>query len=210
MSKTGTEMYHKIIWVIIGNLIIGVGCALFRLANLGTDPFSCMNLGVSSHLPISYGTYQMLWNFVFFVPMLIWYRQGIHFGSFVNMIGVAYMSDFIVWLCGQGGITSEQMQTSMGIRLINMLLALVFYCVGVGIYVECAIGVAPYDALGQMIEMWTKGKVKFSVARVLLDVVSVTIGFVTGSVVGIATLVTACMTGPLVTWVRKNLASRII
>ncbi|WP_432628381.1 YczE/YyaS/YitT family protein [Brotaphodocola sp.] len=202
--------FRRILWVIIGNLIIGVGCALFRLANLGTDPFSCMNLGVSSHLPISYGTYQMLWNFVFFIPMLIWYREGIQFGSFVNMIGVAYMSDFIVWLCGHVGIGVEQMQSLIGIRLGIMVIALLFYCVGVAIYVECAIGVAPYDALGQMIEIWTRGRVKFSIARVLLDVVSVAIGFATGSVIGIATLATACMTGPLVTWFRRNLASRMI
>lgn len=200
----------KIIWVIVGNIIIGIGCALFRIANLGTDPFSCMNLGVSSHLPISYGTYQMLWNFVFFMPMLIWYKKGIQIGSFINMIGVAYMSDLFIWLCSNFGFTIQNIQNLFAIRLLIMSVALLLYCIGVAFYVECAIGVAPYDALGQIIEMWTNGKVKFYIARVLLDIVSVTIGFLTGSVIGIATLFTACMTGPLVTWFRENLARKIL
>ena len=212
MDKTNNtgNLARRITWVLIGNVIIGIGCALFRLAGLGTDPFSCMNLGVSSYLPISYGTYQMLLNFVLLIPMAIWYRKGINVGSFVNMIGVAYVSDLVVYLLKLAGWTSESVSGHMGARIIIMIIALIFYCIGVAFYVECELGVAPYDALGQMIEMWTGARVKFSVARILLDVFSVAVGFFTGSVIGVATLVTACMTGPLVTWIREHVARRAI
>lgn len=201
---------QKIIWVLIGNIVIGIGCAAFRIAGLGTDPFSCMNLGVSSHLPISYGTYQMLWNFAFFIPMLVWYRKGINIGSFINMIGVAYISDLFVWLGEQAGLTTQSIHGNIGMRLVVMLVGLVFYCFGVAFYVECEIGVAPYDALGQMIELWTRGKIPFAKARILMDVLSVVIGFALGSVVGIATLLNACTTGPCVTWIRKHIAGKLI
>lgn len=142
--------------------------------------------------------------------MLIWYRKGINIGSFVNMIGIAYVSDLVVYVCGRAGLTAQGIDDSLIIRLSIMLLAVAFCCTGVAFYVECELGVAPYDALGQMIESWTRGKVKFTVARIGFDVICVSIGFFTGSVVEIATLVMACMTGPLVTFIRENIAVKVI
>ncbi len=210
ISTINGKLGERVLWVLIGNIVIGIGCAAFRIAGLGTDPFSCMNLGVSSHISIAYGTYQMLWNFVFFIPMMIWYRKGIHIGSFVNMIGVAYISDLFVWLGAQIGLTTQSIHGRLELRLFIMVVALLFYCFGVAFYVECEIGVAPYDALGQMIEMWTHGKIKFSIARILMDILSVAIGFAMGEVVGIATLLIACTTGPFVTWIREHIANKII
>lgn len=198
----------RIFQVLIGNILIGIGCAAFRTAGFGTDPFSCMNLGLSRHFSIGYGTYQMLWNFVFLIPMLIWYRRGIHIGSFINMIGVAYISDFFVWMSTQAGVTVQSIHGNVEIRLLVMMIAWICYCTGIAYYVECEMGVAPYDALGQMIEIWTHGKIPFSMARVILDIVSVNIGIAMGEVVGIATLLIACTTGPVVIWIRIHICRK--
>jgi uncharacterized membrane protein YczE len=75
---------------------------------------------------------------------------------------------------------------------------------------ESDLGIAPYDALGQEIEMWTKKRLKFTYARIMTDVICVGIGFALGSVVGISTLITAFFTGPLVTFFRTHVAVKIM
>ena len=37
----------KIIMMLLGNLLMGIAVAILRMSRFGTDPFTCMNLGVS-------------------------------------------------------------------------------------------------------------------------------------------------------------------
>ena len=67
----GVIEMKRFMYMVLAIIIISLGVSFMRLSNLGTDPFNCMNLGVSSHLPISYGTYQMLFNIVLFIPLVV-------------------------------------------------------------------------------------------------------------------------------------------
>lgn len=60
--------------------------------------------------------------------------------------------------------------------------------------------------IGQIVENKTDGKNKFKRERVMLDILSVSIGYVTGGVVGLATVVTAFFTGSVVSWFREHVA----
>ncbi len=196
----------RVIWVFIGVALIGIGSTFLRISGMGTDPFGCMNIGVSGVIGIGYGTYQLIVNIVLLIPLFIFLRKGIGIGTFVNMIGVGYVSDFGVFLLGKIGLTDESVADSLLIRIVFLIVALLIFCMGVAIYMECNLGIAPYDALGEMIPMWTKDKIKFSVARIITDIICVAIGFFTGSVVGVATVITAFFTGPVVSMFRKLVA----
>lgn len=199
-----------VIMMCIGVALIGVGVALLRLSGLGTDPFSCMNIGVSNHLPISYGTYQLFVNIVLFVPMAFFYRMGLGLGTIVNMVGVAYVADFMMWLLHFVNVTEQTVAPVFWMRIFLLMAGICVLCFGVAFYMECNLGIAPYDALGPMIEKYTKGKLKFKWARIITDVICVTIGYFTGAVVGIATVVTAFFTGPLVSFFREKVVGRWI
>ena len=60
----------KIIMMLLGNLLMGIAVAILRMSRFGTDPFTCMNLGVSGFLNISFGTYQLLVNIILFIFVL--------------------------------------------------------------------------------------------------------------------------------------------
>ncbi len=196
----------RIILVFIGVALIGIGSTFLRISGMGTDPFGCMNIGVSGVIGIGYGTYQLIVNIVLLIPLFIFLRKGIGIGTFVNMIGVGYVSDFGVFLLGKIGLTDESIADSLLIRIVFLIVALFIFCMGVAIYMECNLGIAPYDALGEMIPMWMKNKIKFSAARIITDIICVAIGFFTGSVVGVATVITAFFTGPVVSMFRKLVA----
>ncbi len=198
------------LYMFLGNFFIGFSVCLLRLAGFGTDPFSCMNIGVSNHLPISYGTYQLLFNLVLFIPMICWFRKGLGLGTLINMAGLGYIADFCIWLFGIAGITIQGLEAMVPVRILLLCLGVLSICFGVALYMECDLGIAPYDALGQIIEQLTHGKVKFKWARILTDVISVLIGFIAGNIVGIATIVTAFFTGPLVTWFKEHIVCKIL
>lgn len=200
----------RLIWMFVGVAMIGVAVSLCRLSGFGTDPFSCMNLGVSAVIGMEYGTYQLLVNLVLLIPMLVCFRKSIGVGTIANMAGVGYIADFCMFLWDKAGITISSVEGLWLARIVFMAAAVVVLCLGVAFYMECNLGIAPYDALAQMIELWTKGKLKFSLARIGTDIFCVVIGFCFGSVVGIATVVTAFFTGPLVTFFRKKVAEPVL
>ncbi|MDE6530574.1 MAG: hypothetical protein K2K96_07350 [Lachnospiraceae bacterium] len=195
-----------IVSMCLGVIAIGISVGLMRIANFGTDPFSCMNLGISSHLPVSYGTCQLLVNLVLFIVMVLALRKAIGLGTLVNMAGCGYTADFLLWILGHFNISTESMDEHLVIRVVLMLAAVVLLGFGAGLYMQCDIGIAPYDALGQVIEQAVHGKLQYKWTRIGTDLICVTVGFLLGSVVGVATVITAFFTGPLVTFFRNWLA----
>ncbi len=92
-KKGRGDLAKRVIWVILANVILGLGISLLRLSSFGTDPFTCMNLGVSSYLPIGYGTYQMLFNLLLFIPVFILDRKSFGIGALINMLLLGYIVD---------------------------------------------------------------------------------------------------------------------
>lgn len=189
--------------MIVGVFLLGFGGAMLRLSGLGTDPFTCINLGISKTANILYGTSSIIFNIVLFIPMLLWYRKGIGIGMLINMLTLGYISDFCVYMWGKISLTTETMYKNLPLQILFLVIGILIFCLGVAFYMEADLGVAPYDALGQMIELWTKGNVKFSVNRVITDILCVAVGFCLGSTIGIATVVTAFFTGPIVQFYRN-------
>lgn len=191
----------KLLWIIIGVFLLGFGGGMLRLAELGTDPFTCINLGISKTAGISYGTTTIIFNTILFIPMLLWYKKGIGIGMFINMILLGYISDFSLYIWKKIGITSTNLSANHFLQVIFIIISILIFCLGIAFYIEANLGVAPYDALGQIIEI--KGNVKFAINRVFTDTLCVIIGFSLGSRVGIITLITAFFTGPIVQFYRN-------
>lgn len=204
------RILKRIIYMIFGIMILGLGVACLRLAAFGTDPFSCMNIGVSNHLPISYGTYQAIVNIVLFIPVIIIKPRSFGIGALFNMLGLGYIVDALMWLFQSVGITVDGLESFYIARVFLLIAGILCLSFGVALYMKTDLGVAPYDMIGQIVEDLTHGKVPFKWARVTLDCISISIGFVAGGTVGVATFVVGFFTGPLVSWFRSRVADRLL
>ena len=58
----GEKKTKRLLMMLAGNLLIGVGVAFYRMSGFGADPYTCMNLGVSGFLGMSFGNWQLLMN----------------------------------------------------------------------------------------------------------------------------------------------------
>lgn len=196
--------------MILGVCGIGIGTVCLRFAGFGTDPFSCMNLGVSNHLPISYGTCQLVINILLFIPVILLNPRSFGIGAFFNMFGIGYIVEFSLWLCGLFGLTVGSVEEQLIFRILFLIVGIVIFCFGVALYMECDLGVAPYDMIGQIVEDRTDGKIKFKWVRVSMDLLCMLTGFLLGGSIGAATVGVAFFTGPVVSGFRNKVVHRLI
>lgn len=195
----------RFLLMLAANIILALGITLLRFSSFGTDPFNCMNLGVSSHIPLSYGTYQLIVNLVLFIPLYFLRPRILGAGAVVNMFLLAYIVEFLTWLPGLAGITIESLLPSIPLRIICLITGVLAICYGVALYMEADMGTAAYDALSQIIDEKSGGKLPFRWVRIFTDIICIMIGYFSGSVVGIATIITGFFTGPLVSFFRHHI-----
>lgn len=210
MDEKRKKLALRVLWVTVANLILGLGIALLRLSGFGTDPFTCMNLGVSSHLPVSFAVYQMIFNVVLFIPVFILDRKSFGVGALINMLLLGYFVEFFMFLFAAVGITIEGMAGNMAMRVPALVVGILVLCFGVALYMACDLGAAPYDRLSVIVETYSHGKIKYKWARVGQDVISAVVGLMTGSVVSIGTVIVALFTGPIVSFFRDTAVARIM
>ncbi|GEM04823.1 membrane protein [Halolactibacillus miurensis] len=189
----------RIMGMLFGNLLLGMAIGVLRIAELGTDPFATMNLGVSATLGLSFGFYSVLFNLLLFVFLFINSRELIGFGTFINMFLLGYTADFIVYFFQ----TMDVGEIGLGIRFILLFVGVFISSTGLSLYVTANLGVSPYDALPLMMQEMTNNRIPFGIARLIVDATAVLIGFFFGAVVGVGTLVVAVSLGPLVSVFNK-------
>lgn len=209
MSKKRTYSPARIGMMLAGILLIGMCVASYRMSGFGVDPFSCMNLGISGFLGMSFGTWQLIVNAVLLVIVWFTVRNCIGAGTIVNMVFVGYTADFLCWVClDQMGLT-----VTMPLRIFLLALGTLFASLGCAFYMVAEMGIAPYDSVAFIVTKYTREKVSFRMARVLSDliVMGIGVGFClmaknsVWEIVGLGTVVNACCNGPLIQFFRGRI-----
>lgn len=203
------QLVMGVILVFAANVILGLGIALLRLSGFGTDPYTCMNLGISGRLNMNFGTYQMLLNALLFIPVFILDRRSFGVGALVNMFLLGYFVEFFMYVFSCMGITIEGLAGSLGIRILVLFVGIGVVCFGIALYLFCDLGAAPYDRLSVIVETYSHGRIPFRWARVCLDIFSAVVGIAMGAVVGIGTVIIAFFTGPVVSFFRERIIEKM-
>ncbi len=200
--------------MLVGILFIGICVGSFRLSAFGVDAFTCMNLGISGFLHMTFGTWQLIMNAAILIVVFFTVRHCIGAGTIVNMVGVGYMADFICWVFQD--VLAVDM--TLPLRILALLIGSLFAGMGVAFYMAADMGIAPYDSVALIIEKSTKGKIKFQYARVLSDITVVIVGVVfcllSGGdlwlIIGIGTICNALFNGPLIQFFKVHVAEPLM
>lgn len=210
MKEKTMKRLGMMVW---GVLCIGMGSGLFRFAGFGADPFTTMNLGISSFLHLSFGSWQLIMNCLLFIPVLLWGRSTIGAGTAANMILVGYLSDGVLMLMnGLFPGASFMMKTTV------MLGAMILASFGVACYILPKLGVAPYDAMQLMLEKYSGGKISYRAARIGCDAFCIAAGLGAmflaqndpASLIGIGTVCNVLMMGPIIQFFKDRLTARAV
>ncbi len=214
METNKKPFMKRCVMMITGILFIGICVGAFRLSAFGVDAFTCMNLGISGFIHMSFGNWQLIMNGAILVLVFFTIRHCIGAGTIVNMVGVGYMADFICWLFQE----ALKVEMVLPLRIGALVIGCLFAGLGVSFYMVAEMGIAPYDSVALIIEKWTQGKIPFQYARVVSDVTVVIIGVVfcllSGGelrlIIGIGTICNALFNGPLIQFCKVHVALPIM
>ena len=203
-----TMTMRRVIAVVLGNIVLGIGAAGLRFSLLGNEPYTAMNMAISDGLHMSLGTYQLILNLFLLIIQLIWGRAYIGFGSIINLCFLGYIIEAAGYLMSLI-LPSAQGYTFLQ-KILFMIVSLLILTFGISMYQTANLGVSPYDylALGMTDHLPTP----YFLNRVVTDAISVLtiVAVVLGGLItwneshlGIGTVVGAFFLGPLINFYSK-------
>lgn len=191
--------------MLISVIFMGFSVSLLVLTEMGTDPCSAMNYGVSRQLHMSFGNYQLLFNAVLLLFVLVFQRSLIGTGTLGNMIVVGYTADFFSWVWR--GVLHVPAELSLGTRIAILIPTLLVFVLAAACYMQSGRGMAPYDGvpfiLAAKLEKATGREHLFTPVRLGVDLLAAAVGFATGGEVGVITVLMIVMLGPTISYVGK-------
>jgi uncharacterized membrane protein YczE len=190
----------RIVLAAFGVLMMGFGMSVIEKLNFGTDPYTCLNNGLSMHTGISLGTWGLIVSAVIAVFVVIFGAEKIGLGTLFNMVGFGYSIDLFRFIWKAAGL--ETIELDFIPRVLLLALMLFIFILAVSLYLASDLGCAPYDAAPEIIS--EKSKIKFVFVRMAWDVCAVVGGALLGSAIGATTLVCALGVGPAASFVKRK------
>ena len=180
-----SSTFARLVGAVVGFTLIGLGIAFYVKADIGSDPFTVLVLGISGKTGISVGRANQLNSVFLLVVLLILDRSRIGFGTLLNAFIVGWALDFLPLV--PDPVTPFDLLANAGCRG--------FSCMDWGWDIRSAdFGQGSIE--GVMVMISDKRQVSISSTRIGMDVTAVVIGLLLGASFD-PVVVGAVLTGPV-------------
>ena len=195
---------RRVLGMVVGIIIIGLGIALFKQSHLGNDSISALNMRISELLGVSLGLENVCINILFFLLEIAFGRKYIGLGTLINGVFMGYIiTAFYDPISAAFGPAS-----SMPVQLLWLVIAVPVTALGVSLYQTADLGIAPYDYLSLGLRDYTP--FPYFGCRVFTDAVCALLCWLLGGLVGLGTLVCAFCLGPFVQFFSRTVAEKLL
>ena len=198
MKRSGKEWCIRVLILMIGLTIAHLGVTLFLLAEMGSDPFNVLIQGLFRSLSsvtgwafLTHGRVHIAVCFLIIIVLLVLDRSYVKIGTILCMACGGPIIDFFSLLLAPAAIASRPLP----VRIATLVLGCVILAYGMTIVIKSDAGTGPNDLVAIVISDRTK--VRFSVVRVITDGCFVLLGWLTGGIVGVGTVICAFLVGPV-------------
>lgn len=171
--------FIKLLIVIIGSILVGLGIAIAVSSGFGADPITVLWDGITQVLSVTIGQASMLLAIIMLIIVLILDRKQINIGTLVNPFIVGAATDFFVGF----NINSD----NFIINIMMLLLGLVILGFGLALYSFANFGRGSYEAL--VLSIVEKYKFKLVYVRYCFDLLFLILGVVLGAKLSIGPIV---------------------
>lgn len=194
----------QFMWVIVGNVILGIGIGIFKYSGLGNDPFSAMCLSLFERFHVSYAIFLIGLNCFFFIIQWWLGKMFIGIGTLVNwfLLGVVVQNAIVILE------TNLPPMTNFWYQLIGVAFGVVVASFGLSLYQTARAGVAPFDSLALIFH--ERLNIPYFFARIFFDAICALVAFLAGGLIGIGTLACAFGFGPVINFFNKTVAEKLI
>lgn len=178
------ELRRRLPPLVLSLFVMGFAIAVSVRAELGLAPWDVFHQGVADATGVSFGVVVVLTGLV---VLLAWIplRQRVGIGTVLNTLSIGFIADLGLYLIPE--------QHLLVVRISLLLLALVMFGIGGGLYIGSGLGPGPRDGL--MTAIAARGY-RIWIVRTIMEFTVLVIGFALGGDVGFGTLLLALAIGP--------------
>lgn len=191
------QFASNVVMVVCAVLCMGISLGFLLETDLGTDPYTFMNVSIAGKIGWTLGNWQLTLNAVMLLIVII--VTGIKLigpGSIANMVLVGYTVDFTRMILGK--IFADGFFMGPVARPVTFILGLTGFLISAAVYMNSRLGLSPYDGTGKIFCDIFK-KIPFFITRIVFDSCAVVIGFLFGDRPRIGTILMAVFLGPAIT-----------
>lgn len=179
-------MTRRLVQLMIGLFLYGIGIALIVRGAIGVAPWDVLAQGIDAHVHLGFGLITVL---ISAVVLLLWIplRQKPGIGTVLNAVLVGPAADVGLWL-----IPAD---LDLWLRCVLFFAGLITVSAATGLYIGAHFGPGPRDGL--MTGLHKRLGWKIWIVRSGIEVTVLSIGWALGGDVGIGTVLFAVLVGPL-------------
>ncbi len=177
---------RKVIQVLVGTTLIGTGVALNFSSNLGLGPWGVFHEGISLNTSLTFGN-AIIATGIFVTLLWIPLKQKPGIATLVDIFWIGTVADLVISL--------DLNADTLVLKWIFVFIGILCIGSGTAIYVGADMGSGPRD--GVMVGLESKG-LKIGMARNVIEVTALTLGWLLGGTVGLSSVVIAISIGPVV------------
>jgi len=177
---------ERLLRLLVGLWLYGLAIALMIKGAVGASPWDIFHLGVSLHLPVSFGVI-MIGTAVLVLLAWIPLRQMPGLGTLANTLLLGPFADLNLALLAT--------PDSLPLRCAYMVAGVVVCAFASALYIGAQLGPGPRDGLMTGLARRTGGSIR--TIRTLIEVTVLIIGVLLGGRFGFGTVVFALGVGPL-------------
>jgi len=190
--------------MLIGNMILGLGIAIFKFSNLGNDPFSAMMMALADLTPLEYAALTAVLNTFLFIIEFIWGKHFIGLGTLINWFFLAYFATFFYDTMS----LALPKPHSFPLQLIYLIIGVPVISFGVSLYQASNSGIAPYDSISLIMDEHMP--LRYFWCRLFTDFLCAFICFLSGGLLGLGTIVSAFCLGPFIHFFNHKITFRLM
>ena len=193
-SLLSQDLLKKLIIIVIGSTVAAYGITLALYAGFGGATLAVLWQGIATtfHLSIGMASFIVALGMILFA--LIYDKSQIHVGTVLYQIVYSICVDLFA--------ACHVYSTYKWLNFFVMLLGVLLFAVGTGLYASASLGRGSYEAVTFALAEKNHWQVK--IVRMALDILVVLIGVLLGGKFGLCTIITVIISGPIIQFVNAK------
>ena len=213
----GQNFWKKFFCMFFGILFMGFFLSFLIMVNWGSDPYTFQNKNICSRFGISLGNWQLAFNAILFIFVLIADRKLIGFGTIFNWVMIGYTADFFCWLWKNKLPPEVFSGEIIWLKIIIFAIGILGFVISASFYMNAQLGLSPYDAVAMLWGRLVSKRIPSPLARIIYDLTAVLVGILItiGTDIQIKTslpgsIILGLTLGPMISIVGKFMNTHIL
>lgn len=181
----------RIIFYLLGNILISLGVALLIKAELGTGSWDAMYVGLAKTFGLTVGSWVFIGGAaVMFINKFI-SKDKLDISAFLTLfIGGLFIDLFL------GYILTSLYLINIYIKIIVFVVAIFIFALGIAVYIQANFATNPIDNL--MISLNKRFGFSYRLGRTIGELSALTIALIFGGPIFLGTVIVVFSVGPLI------------